>query len=141
MMKFALAPKNIQHLVSEPSQSQSMMRCRQSGMHAPPRPRKKWLPQPAQALKIFKTALPRLTVTLPRPQAKKVAPCIPVFNLLEILRWRRWKLISRLVLSVTASGKVLTAFYSCLRLNRLLTSEPQTLREGLESVSIFYSQR
>ena len=47
---------------------------------------------------------------------------------------RRWKLISRLVLSVTASGKVLTAFYSCLRLNRLLTSEPQTFREGVESV-------
>ena len=57
------------------------------------------------------------------------------------MRWSRWRLISRLVLSVTASGKVLTAFYSCLRLNRLLTSEPQTFREGLESVSIFYSQR
>ena len=63
------------------------------------------------------------------------------FNLLEIMRWSRWRLISRLVLSVTASGKVLTAFYSCLRLNTLLTSEPQTFREGLASVSINYSQR
>ena len=63
------------------------------------------------------------------------------FNLLEIIRWRRWRLISRLVLSVTASGKVLTAFYSCLRLNTLLTFEPQIFREGLASVSIYYSQR
>ena len=59
------------------------------------------------------------------------------FNLLEIMRWSRWRLISRLVLSVTASGKVLTAFYSCLRLNTLLTSEPQTNIQGRCGVGIY----
>ena len=44
-----------------------------------------------------------------------------------------------MVLSVTASGKVLTAFYSCLRLNRLLTSEPQTNIQGRSGVSIYIS--
>ena len=42
-----------------------------------------------------------------------------------------------MVLSITASGKVLTAFYSCLRLNRLLTSEPQTNIQGRCGVGIY----
>ena len=52
-------------------------------MHAPPRPREKWLPRTALAPKIFKTApphpenAPSLTVAPPRPEDFDPCPALP----------------------------------------------------------------
>ena len=76
------------------SEGKSLLRV--AWMHAPPRPWGKWLPRPAPAPKIFKTArpgpenAPSLTLTPPQPEifffcptrpvAKNAASCILVHN-------------------------------------------------------------